>query len=164
MIRKCFHKCGFSPAICESEVTKDTALFEELGNLVQLIDGLSAAQYISVDGEVPTSAPAVNTSRDDWWEALQDEALSLCADEADELASKVTVAEDSDQEEVDIEPVESSIQSIAEAMKVVADLQRFASSKLKDDYMVTSLMKISHHLQDARLVTQQQCSITKFFS
>ena len=82
----------------------------------------------------------------------------------DEPASKETVVEDSDQEEVDIEPVESSIQSIAEAMKVVADLQRFASSKLKDDDMVTGLIKISQRLQDARLATQQQCSITKFFS
>lgn len=167
MIRKCFHKCGFSPSICESEVTEDTALFEEFGNLVQRIDGidrLSAEQYISVDEEVPTSAPPVNTSRDDWREALRDEALFLCAAEADEPASKETVVEDSDQEEVDIEPVESSIQSIAEAMKVVADLQRFASSKLKDDDMVTGLMKISQRLQDARLATQQQCSITKFFS
>ena len=164
MIRKCFHKCGFSPAIYESEVTEDTALFEEFGNLVQRIDGidgLSAEQYISVDEEVPTSAPAVNTSRDDWREALRDEALSLCADEA---ASKETVVEDSDQEEVDIEPVESSIQSIAEAIKVVADLQGFASSKLKNDDMVAGLMKISQRPQDARLATQQQCSITKFIS
>ena len=37
MIRKCFPaKCGFLPAICESEVTEDT---EEFGNLVQPIDG-----------------------------------------------------------------------------------------------------------------------------
>ncbi|XP_074636839.1 uncharacterized protein LOC141894975 [Acropora palmata] len=73
MIRKCFQKRGFSPAI------------------------------------FPTSAPAVNTSTDNWWEALRDEALSLCANEAEEPASKETVVEDSDQEEVDIEPVESSI-------------------------------------------------------
>ena len=41
MIRKCFHKCRFSPAICESEVSKETALFEEFGNLVQHINSLT---------------------------------------------------------------------------------------------------------------------------
>lgn len=98
MIRKCFHKCGFSPSICESEVSEDTALFEEFANLVQRIgsiDGISAEQYISADEEVPISAPPVNTSRDDWREALRDEALSLCAADADEPASKEVIVEDS---------------------------------------------------------------------
>jgi len=51
MIRKCFHKCGVSPAICESEVSKETALFEKFGNLIQHINGINrllAVQYISV--------------------------------------------------------------------------------------------------------------------
>ena len=88
---------------------------------------------------------------------------------ADKPASKETVVEDSDQKEVDIEPVESSIQSTAEVMKVVADLQRFTSSKLKDDYMVffftiwsvTDSMQISQRLPD--LQRNNSASLQSFF-
>ena len=171
IISKCFNKCGFSPSICESEVSEDTALFEELANLVKRIDdidGITAEQYISADEEVPTSAAPVNTSRVDWREALRDEALSFFTADADEPASKEVLVEDSgtlsDQEEVDIEPVESTIKSTAEAITIVDDLQRFASSQLKDDDMVVDLMKISQRLQDARLAKQKQSLITQFLS
>ena len=96
------------------------------------------------------------------------EALSFCTADADEPASKEVLVEDSgtlsDQEEVDIEPVESTIKSTAEAITIVDDLQRFASSQLKDDDMVVDLMKISQRLQDARLAKQKQSLITQFLS
>ena len=118
--------------------------------------------------EVPTSAAPVNTSRVDWREAFRDEALSFCTADADEPVSKEVLVEDSgtssDQEEVDIKPVESIIKSTAEAITIVDDLQRFASSQLKDDDMVVDLMKISQRLQDARLAKQKQSLITQFLS
>ena len=100
----------------------------------------------------------------DWREALRDEALSFCTADADEPASKEVLVEDSgtlsDQEEVDIKPVESIIKSTAEAITIMNDLQRFASSQL----MVVDLMKISQHLQNARLAEQKQSLITQFLS
>ena len=104
----------------------------------------------------------------DWQEALGDEALSFCTADADEPASKEVLVEDSgtlsDQEEVDIKPVESIIKSTAEAITIMDDLQRFASSLLKDDDMVVDLMKISQRLQDSRLAKQKRSLIIQFLS
>ena len=56
------------------------------------------------------------------------------------------------------------MKSTAEAIRIVDDLQRFASSQLKDDDMVVDLMKISQRLQDARLAKQKQSVIKQFLS
>ena len=77
---------------------------------------------------------------------------------------KVVVEDSDEDDDVDIEPVEPTIQSTAEAIRIADDLQRFASSRLKDENLVADLMKISQCIQDFRLTQQRQSNITEFFS
>ena len=97
IISKCFYKCGFSPSICESEVSKDTELFKKLANLIKHyhdINGILVEQHISANEEVPASAAPVNIYTVDQREALHNKALSFFTANADEPASKEVLVED----------------------------------------------------------------------
>ena len=144
---------------------------EEDQECVELVRRISqgettAEEYVTADQEIPSCEPPVNTTLPNWRQRLRDEALDLYQKESEEPASKVAVVADSDEEgqDVDFEPPVPTIKSTTEALGLVDDLKKFASTTLQDETLVSKLSSVGQRFEDFKLLHLKQSTITDFFS
>ena len=164
-VRKCFEKCGFSEAVCNSRRSEEEEdqEFEELVRRISL-DETIAEQYVAADEEVPSCEPPVDTTQSDWREHLRNEALYLYQKESEVPVSEILVVEsDEDDADVDIEPRTSSIKTTAEALGRVDDLTKFAA-QLQDEDLVIALRSVAQRLEDYKIANLTQSIITDYFN
>ena len=164
IVQRCFDKCGFSNVVQNNERSEEEE-DQECAELVRHISlgRTTAEEYVTADQEIPSCEPPVNTTLPNWRQRLRDEALDLYQKESEEPASKVVVVAEED-EDVDFEPPAPTIKSTTEALRLVDDLKKFASTTLRDEILVSKLSSVGQRFEDFKLLHLKQSMITNFFS